>query len=63
MAILDRRAVATRFAVPARLIYDEARGIGVGTEVDSSMFMQFGGDLRAIRNAAFMDDKLRIIGH
>lgn len=63
MAILDRRVVATRFAVPARLMYDKSREIGVGTEVDSSMFMQYDDDLRAIRNAVVMDDKQQFIGH
>jgi len=30
MAILDRRAVATQFAVPGRFIYDKAREKGSG---------------------------------
>ena len=63
MAVLDRRVLATQFAVPGRLIYNKAREKGVGTEADSSMFMHYDDDLRAIRNAAFMDHKQQIVGH
>lgn len=46
-----------QFAALGRLIYEKAKEKGVGTEVDSSMFMQYDDDLRAIRDSAFLTDE------
>jgi len=43
-----------QFAALGRLIYERAKARGVGTEVDSSFFMQYDDDLRAIRDTAFL---------
>lgn len=43
-----------QFAAMGRLIYERAKSRGVGTEIDSSFFMQYDDDLRAIRDTAFL---------
>jgi hypothetical protein len=48
-----------QFAALGRLIYERAKSKGVGTEVDSSFFMQYDDDLRAIRDNAFLGKSKR----
>jgi ornithine cyclodeaminase/alanine dehydrogenase-like protein (mu-crystallin family) len=43
-----------QFAAMGRLIYERAKAKGVGTEIDSSFFMQYDDDLRTIRDTAFL---------
>ena len=40
-----------------RLVYERAKEMRVGTEVDADLFMQYDDDLRAIRDEAFLADK------
>jgi ornithine cyclodeaminase/alanine dehydrogenase-like protein (mu-crystallin family) len=48
-----------QFAALGRLIYEKAKTKGVGTEIDSSFFMQYDEDLRAIRDTAFLSNRKR----
>jgi len=43
-----------QFAAMGRLLYEKAREKGVGTELNSSLFMQYDEDLREIRDTAFL---------
>ena len=43
-----------QFAAMGRLIYEKAKESGAGTELDSSMFMQYDEDLREIRDQVFL---------
>jgi ornithine cyclodeaminase/alanine dehydrogenase-like protein (mu-crystallin family) len=45
-----------QFAAMGRLIYEKAKAAKVGTELDSSMFMQYDEDLRDIRDQAFLNN-------
>ncbi len=45
-----------QFAAMGRLLYEKARAKGVGTQLDSSLFMQYDEDLREIRDTAFLLD-------
>jgi alanine dehydrogenase len=45
-----------QFAAMGRLIYEKAKMAKVGTELDSSMFMQYDEDLREIRDQAFLNN-------
>ena len=43
-----------QFAAMGRLLYEKARKKGIGTELNSSLFMQYDEDLREIRDTAFL---------
>lgn len=43
-----------QFAALGRLLYERAKERNVGMEIDSSFFMQYDDDLRAIRDTAFL---------
>ena len=43
-----------QFAAMGRLIYEKAKKKKVGTELDSSLFMQYDDDLKKIRDSAFL---------
>lgn len=49
-----------QFAALGRLIYERAKARGVGTEIDSSFFMQYDDDLRFIRDTAFLGKIARV---
>lgn len=46
-----------QFAAMGRLIYERAKAKKVGTEVDSSLFMQYDEDLRSLRDSAFLGNR------
>ena len=46
-----------QFAALGRLLYERAKEKKVGTEIDSSFFMQYDDDLRAIRDTAFLGNR------
>jgi alanine dehydrogenase len=48
-----------QFAAMGRLIYERAKQKKVGMEIDSSFFMQYDDDLRAIRDTAFLGKRMR----
>jgi len=49
-----------QFAALGRLIYERAKSEGIGTEIDSRLFMQYDDDLRAIRDTAFLGRRSKV---